>query len=176
MKLLISPHSDDSVLFTGYTLIREKPLVLTITDSYIQQNRGENITAEQRRLEDEEAMKILGCPIIFGGIRDDVIDEYLVRNLLKKFKNFEVIAPTVHEKGNPHHNLIGKVAKEIFGNIRQYCSYSTTDLKIKGTQEIIPTQEEQALKYRALDCYKSQIACVSTAPHFKERGGSEWYI
>ena len=60
MKLFLSPHPDDETLFGAFTLMREKPLVVIITDSYIQQNRGENITPQQRFQESVNAMKILG--------------------------------------------------------------------------------------------------------------------
>jgi len=33
MKLLLSPHNDDECLFAAYTLMREKPLVIVVTDS-----------------------------------------------------------------------------------------------------------------------------------------------
>lgn len=179
-SLWISPHSDDSVLFGAYTLMREKPLVLTVTDGYVQQNRGENITPDQRRIEDIEAMKILDCSIVFGGIRDDIIDEWAVEELFNNFQNFDVIyapAPIV-PNGNIHHNLIGEVAKRTFGDkIKQYMTYSTDKLYIPGAEEIIPLVGETELKDKALDCYVSQINLPATAPHFEAvRGRSEWFI
>lgn len=178
MKLWISPHNDDSVLFGAFTLIREKPLVLTVTDSFIQQNRGEKITPDQRRIEDIEAMKVLGCSIIFGGIRDDVIDDWALRVLFSKFKNFETVyipAPII--PGNIHHNLISQVASEIFPEAKQYMTYSATKLYMEGNEEVKPTPEELKLKDKALSCYVSQINLPATSPHFKAvEGHSEWFI
>lgn len=180
-QLWIAPHSDDAVLFGAYTLMREEPLVLTVTDSYIQQNRGENITPNQRRIEDIEAMKVLGCPIVFGGIRDDIIDAWAVEELFYNFQNFEIIyapAPIV-PNGNIHHNLIGETAIKIFGEkVVQYMTYSTEQLYMPGSIEVKPTAKEVELKEKALDCYTSQIELAATALHFEAvRGGkSEWMI
>lgn len=179
--LFISPHSDDATLFGAYTLMREKPLVLTVTDSYIQQNRGENITPNQRRIEDIEAMKVLNCSIIFGGIRDDIVDAWAVEELFYNFQNFEKIyapAPIV-PNGNIHHNLIGETAIKIFGEkVVQYMTYSTEQLYMPGSFEVKPTKKEVELKERALACYVSQITLPATKPHFEAVSGgrSEWFI
>lgn len=178
MKLFVSPHPDDSVLFGAFTLIREKPLVLTITDSYIQQNRGDNITPAQRVTEDINAMKVLGCSITFGAIRDDVIDEWAVKNLFAKFQNFDLVyIPAVIVPGNPHHNLIGEIAEKMFPNVKKYMTYSKDKLYLEGSEEITPTIGEVELKRQALNCYQSQINLPATAPHFKAvEGKSEWFI
>lgn len=180
-SLLISPHSDDSVLFCSYTLMREKPLVLTVTDSYVQQNRGENITPDQRRIEDIEAMKILGCAIVFGQIRDDIIDEWAVEELLNNFQNFDTIyAPApIFPNGNIHHNMVGEVAKSTYGDkVKLYMTYSKDQLYMPGSFEVKPTKEEIELKDKALACYVSQITLPATKPHFDvvKGGKSEWMI
>lgn len=179
MKLFISPHNDDAALFGAFTLQREKPVVLTVTDSWIQLNRGDGITFSQRREEDIAAMKILGCPLIFGGIRDDIVDEWMVRRLLSNYKNFEMIyAPAPMEGGNEHHNLIGRVAKEMFGDLcKHYTTYTKYDLYPVGTEEVFPTPEELTKKSTAMSCYLSQLKLEATAPHFiAVEGKSEWFI
>lgn len=177
-SLLISPHSDDACLFACFTLMREKPLVLTVTSSYIQQNRGENITPDQRKQEDIEAMKILGCSIMFGELRDDILDEWGVKNLVSKFANFDTIyAPSI-QGGNKDHDLIGKVAKELFGDkVKQYTTYTPTELYTTGLIERVPSPAETLLKERALSCYRSQITLPTTKPHFDAmKGKPEWII
>lgn len=179
MNILISPHSDDACLFAAYTLMREKPLVLTVTSSFIQQNRGENITPDQRREEDIEAMKILGCPIIFGNIRDDIIDSWAVEHLLTKFVNFDTIYAPAIQGGNKDHDLIGRIAKEIFKDkVKQYTTYTPTELYTTGNLQIVPTEQEILLKDRVLECYKSQIELPATKPHFDvvKGGKPEWFI
>ncbi len=175
MKLFISPHSDDAVLFGAFTLMREKPLVLTVTDSFIQSNRGDDITWEQRRQEDISAMQILGCSIIFGGLRDDIIDEWGVNHLLEKFANFDTIYAPAVQGGNPQHDLIGKIAKEVFGDkVKQYSTYANGEWFTTGTEEVTGDHE---LKNKALECYRSQINLPATAPHFEGAGGRpEWFI
>jgi LmbE family N-acetylglucosaminyl deacetylase len=176
-KLWVSPHSDDAVLFGAFTLMREKPLVLTVTDSWIQFNRGENITAEQRRLEDEEAMKVLGCSIVFGGIRDDVIDAWAVKDKLSRFRGFNGIYAPAIQGGNEAHDLIGKVALEVFGDVKQYTTYSATELYTTGKEEVKPDSREMLVKEAALNCYQSQIQLPATKPHFEAvKNRSEWFI
>jgi LmbE family N-acetylglucosaminyl deacetylase len=178
MKLFISSHADDAALFGAYTLMREKPLVLTITDSFIQSNRGDNITADMRWAEDIEAMKILGCSLILGGIRDDIIDEWGVKNLLSKFYNFDTVYAPAVQGGNEQHDLIGRLAKERFPNAIQYSTYAKDEWITRGKTDLHHTPDEYQLKMKALDCYKSQISLSSTAPHFEaqRKDGSEWYI
>lgn len=176
MKLFLSPHNDDAVLFGCFTLLREKPLVLTVTDSWIQFNRGETCTAEDRWKEDVEAMKVLGCSIIRGGIRDDVGDDWAVRNLLQKFSNFDTVYAPAVMGGNPHHDLIGKIAGEIFGDkCKHYTTYTRTNLHPEGTEEVVPTLDEILLKNEATLKFKSQLAI--NGPHFEAvKGKSEWFI
>lgn len=170
------PHNDDDSLFLAYTLLREKPLVVICTDSYIQYERGDQITAEQRRNETREAMKILGCPVIFLGIKDTELTGDRLEEVLKYFKADVVYAPAV-QGGNGQHDIVGQVAKLVFPNVIQYTTYTKTELWTKGSQEIKPSRTESILKNQALDCYKSQINLGSTAPHFTAvRSKSEFYI
>lgn len=178
MNLFISPHPDDEALFGAFTLMREKPLVVIATDSWIQFNRGDNITADQRWQETLEAMKIVGCSVLRLGIRDDVINEWVVKDKLSRFANFERIYAPAVQGGNPHHDLIGEVVKYLFGSrATQYSTYSKEELYIKGNFELVPTPEELDLKNKMLECYKSQLALDATRPHFEVmKGKSEWYI
>lgn len=180
MKLAIIPHNDDESLFLAFTLLREKPLVVIVTDSFIQFNRGDGITADQRWEETVKAMQVLGCPVMRLGIRDDVIDEWAVKDKLSRFSGFdEVYAPAI-QGGNKDHDLIGRVVKEMDWDkriVEYYATYSATELYTTGEREIVPTQEELDLKNRALVCYKSQINLPSTKPHYEAvKGKSEWFI
>src|SRR3982751_5072451 len=112
MKLFLSPHNDDAVLFGTFTLLREKPLVLTVLDSYIQVARGADwCDAATRRREDEEAVHdILGCSICFAGERDDAPDWNRIEDIFSGFEGFlgqpleTIYAPAVEENGHEHHN------------------------------------------------------------------------
>jgi len=72
MKLLLSPHNDDECLFAAYTLMREKPLVIIVTDSDAQ--LAEGITAQQRREESIRACELLSVPVVFLGLKDGTLD------------------------------------------------------------------------------------------------------
>lgn len=177
MNLAIIPHQDDENLFISFTLQREKPLVLIVTDSYIQFNRGDGITAEQRRNESIEASKLIGYPVLFACLRDDSVTSSDVVELLSNFNGFgKVYAPAI-QGGNIHHDMIGEAAKQVFPGLIQYTTYTKTELWTKGNTEIVPTKEENELKIKALGCYTSQLNLLSTRPHFAAvLDKSEFYV
>jgi LmbE family N-acetylglucosaminyl deacetylase len=178
MKLFLAPHNDDECLFGAFTLIRERPLVVIVTDAWNQFNRETGITAEMRWEETKKAMEILGCPVIRLGIRDDCLDEASVRDKLSRFVGFETVYAPAVQDGNLQHDLIGRIAGEVFGDkCKYYATYTKEQLYTTGIQEIIPTPDELILKEKVLLCYQSQINLPDTAPHFEAvRGHSEWYI
>lgn len=178
--IFIEPHQDDSVLFGAYTLMRYKPLIISVTSAYIQSDRGDTgCDANTRRKETIEAAKIVGCPVVFLDIPDKELTEEILRERLKHFNPETIYVPAIHEGGNPHHNIVGKVGYELFGKrCERYCSYANGSFEIvKGSWEIRPTQTEMELKNKMLDCYQSQINLPSTAPHFSAvRNLSEWLL
>lgn len=167
--IVLAPHNDDESLFLAYTLMRVKPLVIVVTDSYIQPARGDKgCEPAKRRQETIEAMKIAECPVLFMNIPDTILDEKILRERLKGLNPARVYAPAIHEGGNVHHNIVGKVALEMFGDrCERYTSYNSTELYIEGNFEIKPTQEEKNLKGKMLACYTSQVNLPSTRPHFE---------
>jgi len=65
-QILIAPHNDDEVLFAAYTLMRNRLHVVIVTDSYIQEERGDiGCDAETRRQESIKACALLGCSVSF---------------------------------------------------------------------------------------------------------------
>jgi LmbE family N-acetylglucosaminyl deacetylase len=179
--IFLEPHQDDATLYGFYTLLRLKPLLISVTSSFIQPERGDaGCDAETRNKETIEAAKIAGCPVVFLNIRDTELTEEILRDRLNGFNPEKAYIPAQHENGNPQHNLIGKVALELFGKEKceQYCTYVRGDFNIvKGSFEIIPVHNEAELKNKALDCFKSQLALPSTRPHFEAvKGKSEWLL
>ena len=80
MKILLSPHNDDAVLFASFTIQREKPIIFVVFDSYAQPSRSNlplNVRratmVDARRREDHEALVgKIGTPLpVFVGLRDD---------------------------------------------------------------------------------------------------------
>ena len=184
--IFLAPHNDDEALFGAFTLLRYKPLVIIVTDSYIQPERNLHLqvteydtivdtSAAARRQETIEAMKIAGCPVVFLGIKDTELTEEVLRERLQYFNPETIYIPAV-QGGNSQHDLIGRVAYEMFGKkCERYCTYTKTELWTIGGWELTPTWEETQLKNKMLDCYKSQLQLPSTAPHFEAvRNKSEW--
>lgn len=181
-SLAIIPHNDDETLFLAFTLMREKPLVLLMTDSYIQPNRGENgCSAAERRQETINACALLGCPVVFAGLRDDSLDKCGIEGVLSRFHGFDkVFAPAI-QGGNAQHDLIGECVKKWRPDTVQYTTYTKTELYTEGAIEIKPSKIEQELKLKVLGCYPSQLNLRSTRPHFEavvtgSGTKSEWYI
>lgn len=174
MKIFLSPHNDDEALFGAYTILREKPLVIIVTDSYKQLTKG--IGTEERRKETIEAMKVLEAPVLFLGTHDATLTERELKDRLQGIQADVIYAPAVYEKGNREHNIIGKVALELYGDrVVKYATYQTDDITLKGDTEIVPTAVEMDLKHIALSKYITQLRC--NLPHFQAVfGKSEWYV
>jgi LmbE family N-acetylglucosaminyl deacetylase len=178
MKLFLAPHNDDETLFGAFTLLRKKPLVVVVTDSWQQFLRTEGkITADQRWQETVEALKVLGCPAFRMGLRDDAIDIKTLKDRLQRFSGLSgVFAPAV-QGGNPIHDMVAQAALDVFGDVKQYSTYAANQFYTPGKEEVLPSPEELERKEAALGCYHSQIELPATAGHFQAvKGKSEWFI
>jgi LmbE family N-acetylglucosaminyl deacetylase len=174
MNILLSPHQDDEILFTCYTLLRERPKVIFITDSYTQWNRGDGITAEQRNKESRNALDFLGIEYEFLGLRDDEITEQTLHAALEDIYGVDkCYSPAFEIGGNPIHNLVSRVA-DVFFDCTHYMTYSGSSHKTKGSVIITPTSVEKALKRTALTFYPSQSNLRSTACFFNHPEVLEW--
>lgn len=182
VKLLLAPHNDDETLFAAFTVMREQPLVVVVTDSYVQERRDPRVTCERRRRESIDACTILRAPVTFLGIRDDgpgatMVDQIAER--LRDFANFEEVYIPALQHGHLHHDFVNMAARRVFlqGRFRpviEYCTYSAKRqfYANEGGRRIDGTPEEWALKRQALKCYPSQ---VWSAKHFKAVDGEpEW--
>jgi LmbE family N-acetylglucosaminyl deacetylase len=174
MKVLfLAPHNDDEALFGAYTIMRRKPIVVIVTDSWIQFGRGQGITAKQRRQETIDAMNLLCAPVEFLGIRDNELDNGNLISALQCYSPDKVYAPQPNSK-NVQHNLVGEIAHQLWnGKVIFYSTYTTENLTPKGKIEIVPKPEEIEMKNRALDCYKSQIR-INNDHFVAVRGKSEY--
>lgn len=172
-KIFLAPHNDDEALFGAYTILREKPLVVICTDSYIEFERGDGITKEERIEETKRAMDIMGVKVEFLHIPDNQITEDILEKRLKDYKVDTVYAPAIEEGGNPTHNLVGKVAKKLFETIH-YTTYTKENTKTKGKIMLYPTPEERDKKKKALNCYPSQLKISTTKPFFENKETLLW--
>ncbi len=134
--IFLAPEGGDETLYGSLTLLRYKPLVMVC---------GE---AKQATI---KAMEVLGCPVVFLGIKD--LTEEKLKERLRHLNPDTVYAPVVDNE-SPNHKIVGKVALELFGKkIERYSDCSNTGLLIKNSWELIPTDEEKELKDKALSCY-----------------------
>lgn len=167
MKLFLAPHNDDEALFGAFSIMRERPLVVVITDSWVQWNRGDGITAEQRWAETQAACTILGAPCFRLGIRDDGITEEQVREALVRFGGIEYVFSPALQGGHPHHDIVCRAARTVFPVRIEYCTYSRVRQSYanEGARRIDATPEERRLKLAALAAYPSQMG--GSAHHFR---------
>lgn len=175
MNLLLSPHIDDECLFASYTLIRQQPWLLFVTDSDMQLERG--VTSAQRRQESRRACEYLGVAVAFLGLKDGLVEETDLQQRLKPFANLpweSVYAPAI-EGGHRDHAVVRKIASALFGPVYYSSTYYDPAIGPNGDHEIIPTRHEIEMKNRALDFYESQISLPDVRVHFDSvRGKSEY--
>ena len=173
MDLLLAPHNDDEALFTAYTILRLKPLVIIVTDSYRQLKRGTGITPEQRRAETIAAMKILGAPVTFLCIPDDELTDEMLESRLSAMTDSFVYAPDL-QGGNPDHDIVARVALKLWPKESiLYSTYEKGNLNPSGGYAITPTEDEVKIKNLALEKYTSQLTI--NKHHFDAVSGKPEY-
>jgi len=163
------PHADDEALFMSYTIMRDKPLCVIVTDSHIQPNRGEKgCDAETRWQETKKAMEVLGGQVIRLGIPDVELDYQKFGNFIaNSLSGFDTVYAPALQEGNPHHDIVSRACGAVFGDkVKYYSTYAKGQWHTPLGNEIVPTEEEFELKKKALECYTSQLNLPSTKPHF----------
>lgn len=177
MKLLLSPHNDDECLFAAYTLMRERPLVVVVTDS--DAHVAEGVTAQQRREESRRACELLGVPVVFLGMTDGALDQQKedLRRRLGPFASqpwSHVYAPAI-QGGHKDHDAVGDVVSSMFSTVSYYATYAAGECFTPLGSEIKPTPKEVDRKNMALECYASQIRLARGECRFDVvRGRSEY--
>jgi len=171
--ILFEPHYDDAVLFASYTLRREKPKVITVLGGDTVQAPG--ITAWERQRENERAMGVLNVFDVeaWGHSErspdwDAVADSLrLIRDEVHYSLSDRVFAPLVEQGGHDHHNKVGLLTMEIFGdNVSFYATYRRGSGRTRTDTEVIPEPDWPARKYAAMACFSSQINLENTRPWF----------
>jgi LmbE family N-acetylglucosaminyl deacetylase len=173
VKLFLSPHNDDEALFGAFTIQREKPLVVVVFDSYVQENRGNKVTAKDRRRETVAALECLGLrafegtgpyeyPWMFKRLRDDQSYESAVIASALQATGFpeveRVFAPAIEENGHEQHNAVGRAADLVWpGRVTHYLTYTTKGKSTSAYRVLVESGDWLKRKLRALACYESQI-------------------
>ena len=179
--ILIQPHDDDAVLFACWTLLRLKPLVVTVFDSYVQPARGiPGTTATERAEETRRACEILGVQCERLGFSDGDItaDALAIRNAVRSRYGHPgtIIAPIFEHGGHAQHNLVALALGDRMKDCVRYYSYTVRG-KSTSANEVPFEPEWVALKLRALAEFKSQFqqttGCVE---HFIGRNLREYTL
>ena len=178
MNLFLSPHNDDETLFGAYIIQTWKPLVLIVTDSYIQPERGEiGCDKEIRIAETTAAMQILGAQVEFLHVPDKSFTEDAFTDALQNHRRgFDLVFAPAVEGGNPIHDAVGRVASRLYPNVRYYSTYTKTRLYPEGVERVEATEAMKALKLRALECYRSQITLNTTSSFFTTSRKDEFFV
>jgi hypothetical protein len=81
-----------------------------------------------------------------------------------------VFAPAIEPEGHDHHNAVGLLAQDVFGDrVTHYLTYGPRGKRSSyGVPVPPPTAHEIALKLRALSMYESQIGSFAARPWFFE--------
>jgi LmbE family N-acetylglucosaminyl deacetylase len=159
--LLLSPHNDDEALFASVICQRVKPLIVVVTDSWVQFNRGQiDITDRVRRDESLKCARVLGCDVSFMGIRDDKLRDVddVVSELYKVRLAWdpELVFAPARQGGHLHHDLVGMAAEAVFPNVAHYSTYAADQWVTPFGVPLGITEDEKITKMLAIACHVSQ--------------------
>lgn len=167
--ILLAPHSDDEALFASFIIQRTGAHVVVVTDDSTHSAFG--ITAEKRREESQEAMKILGTTVEFLGIPES---ELSLDTIWLPDTDGIVFAPA-KQGGHAHHDIVSEAARKAYGNrVIYYTTYKKDMLVPYGEMAVYGSPEETKKKKEALSCYRSQLAI--NYPHFEAVEGTPEYL
>lgn len=161
-SVLFAPHSDDEALFASYIIMREKPLVVIMTDGTSHVEKF-GISIEQRRNETIEGMKLLGVSVVFIGFAEESLDQrnsfkLLCERLGDYTYEFDRCFTPALQGGHKHHDLVSKVCTQLWDlKCLYYSTYQKGSLEPVGELEVKPTEVEKLMKEAVLEKYASQI-------------------
>jgi LmbE family N-acetylglucosaminyl deacetylase len=192
--LLLAPHSDDEILFAAYTIARHECQVAIVA-----RDPDEGI-AEVRLMESTKAVGQMArrASVRYLGHVEGAISEPRLRKDLERFlpdnddsfdplvaqaggytEPVHVFAPVVEDDGHDEHNLVGRLAVEVFGlgSVTAYPTYTRHGGRTTDVGREVPIENEWIIqKFWALSCFKSQIAHPARRPWFYDLlDMREWY-
>ena len=161
--VLFEPHSDDATLFSAFSVLRHEAFIVTVLG-----------VDETRYAETEAAAEVLGVQSMSLGFSEANPDWDKVGYRMERFDEGrmdvdQVFAPLEEEGGHPHHNEVGLLAREIFGDrCRFYATYKRGHSRTRTDNEVIPEADWYAIKFAAMSCYVSQINHPQMRPWFND--------
>jgi LmbE family N-acetylglucosaminyl deacetylase len=176
--VLFEPHYDDAVLFASYTLLRERPLVLTVYGHMCVQEHKHGIRSDQRRTETTHALSTLGSSHDWWQIPENATYEKSPDSrdeIVKAMASLEwpdppetVWAPMPEEEnGHSQHDAVGHAAVTVFGDrVRFYATYRRGSGRTRTMKETRPEPDWPAMKFNAMAYYRSQINLPDCQPWF----------
>jgi LmbE family N-acetylglucosaminyl deacetylase len=165
VKILLSPHFDDEVLFASYVLLREHPWVVFCLDGA--PRHGD---VQTRMREAHAAARLLGCDMIaLHSTPDTLADD------LADYQPSHVWAPLPEEDGNSDHNIVGETARGLWPDRTTFYTTYTEAGRTMAGERVEPLPGWETLKRRAMSCYESQYALPAMRPHFR-RGLDEYEV
>jgi LmbE family N-acetylglucosaminyl deacetylase len=173
MSVLLEPHHDDGCLFAAYTILRERPDVITVMgQAKVQERYG--ISELERAEESTQAMRVLQANSWRSWRHSDVnpsqeaiVDDMLRLNTVLHPK--VVWAPLWEKDGHEQHNLVSILAERVFGRrCGFYATYKRGSGRTRTVDEVTPEPDWPALKFQAMACYASQINLENTRPWFSD--------
>lgn len=168
-SILLEPHHDDAILFSCYTLLAEKPTVITVLGGESSQPTAD---AERRQWESKAAMAHVGVPYAWWDLSEVKPDWQVALAAMEKLERDHaperVWVPLVEqEDGHAQHDVIGEMALGVFGSrCWFYATYRRGGRRTQTLRERIPQSGWPSVKFRALACYISQIEIENTRPWF----------
>lgn len=181
--IFYEPHHDDIALFCAYSLMTfaREAFVRTVLGMTDHPTRGSESRAAMDvlgvRAEGYESWPVYENEPDWAEVHTRMsMDKYEVRR-----GKLIVFAPAVEEGGHEHHNSVGRLAQEIFGDVCvSYLTYRRGFGRSKSDTEVVPAEREhgwRAKKMTALACYASQIDRADTRPWFaSDEIFQEWLL
>lgn len=168
-SLLFEPHHlghDDAVLFASYTLLRERPYVVTVFGGDTVQDLADGVRHSETRaalsvLNKDRAYRSLPLPERNPRYEDAI---RAMLDVAESVRPKTIWVPLWEDGGHAQHNFVASV----FGveGVRYYATYRRGEGRTRTDTEVEPEPGWRALKYRAMACYSSQIEIENTRPWF----------
>ena len=166
--VFFEPHADDGVLFACYTLLRDKPFVITVL--------GDD---QERIWESKMAMHFLSLKWSGWGQDEktpdwDGIKEAMIGMSVQQGVE-RVWLPLPEQGGHEHHTRVGEIGRSAFGTrARFYATYRRGEGRTRTDSEVVPQPSWPAVKFKAMGHYISQINHPHMRPWFTTDWDREW--